>query len=278
MSGRYKNLIFSGSLKMSEETKKWYYSFEGTAKGPCSVEEIKMAIQAQIIRKDTMVWPGAGEWIKASLSELSPFFPEELFAPPLMPSLQKVNVLEDLLKDLKSPENRIGWIYSGIFIFFIIINWMTLSLGRDGSAIVLLITGLLLFGTFFFDLKKMKKEGKPLPFVKQLSFLILPWYIWQRSAHLGLKKYPFYFFIGLTVIWTILAVSYFAPQREQAEFANEACEIARRNNYDCVKVKITETVKKGENYKAVIYLGNGNIESITISYNSKLDRVTIWGL
>ncbi|HQM86061.1 MAG TPA: hypothetical protein PLD55_15385 [bacterium] len=171
-----------------------------------------------------------------------------------------------------------GWIYSAIFVFFIIINWATLSLGRDGSAIVLLITGVLLFGTFFFDLKKMKKDGKPLPLVKQLTFFITPWYIWIRSAHLGLKKYPFYFFIGLTALWMILAVSYFTPARQQAEFAKQACEVAKQNNYDCIKVIITNTVKEGENYKAMIYLRNGQSTDITIAYDKIRDQVTVWGL
>jgi hypothetical protein len=266
-----------GGEKMSEETKKWYYSYEGTAKGPCTIEEIKMAIQANIIKKDTMVWPGDGEWMKASKSSLSSFFPEELFSPPPIP-VQEKNILNDIINDIKSPENRVGWAYSVVMMLFFILDWATVSLGNKGLGILIWGGLFLYFGTLFVDLKKMKKAGKPLPFVKQLSFLITPLYLWIRLKHLEMKKYSFFSYVAILALWFIFSMAHFSPARTEAEFANQACDIAIDNNFDCVKVVIKDTVKEGENYKAKIYFRNGQSTDITIAYDENTEKITVWGL
>ncbi|MDR3353566.1 MAG: DUF4339 domain-containing protein [Synergistaceae bacterium] len=67
--------------------KEWYCAFDGISpEGPFSTDELKKMIEDGRLTLDTMLWngtPGKAEkgWLKASATELAPFFPLPLSPP-----------------------------------------------------------------------------------------------------------------------------------------------------------------------------------------------------
>ena len=66
--------------------KEWYCALNGIAEGPYSTDELKRMIEDGKLTLDTMLWngtPGRAEkgWVKASSTELAPFFPLTLSPP-----------------------------------------------------------------------------------------------------------------------------------------------------------------------------------------------------
>ena len=154
---------------MSDEVKKWYYSFDGATKGPFTIDEIKMTIAAQIIKKDTMVWPGSGNWIKSGESELSELFANELLIPPPLPE-KSYDFIEKIIADIKSQQNRIGWYFSLTAICYILFDGISASLENPYAwyfASVLLF-GISLLVLMNIDIRNIKKAGKIITFITQL--------------------------------------------------------------------------------------------------------------
>lgn len=52
----------------------WYYLQQGVTMGPLSRPAIEAMVRGGTLARDTLVWPGYGEWIAASSSSLGPVF------------------------------------------------------------------------------------------------------------------------------------------------------------------------------------------------------------
>jgi len=266
------------SQEMSDEVKKWYYSFDGATKGPFTIDEIKMTIAAQIIKKDTMVWPGSGNWIKSGESELSELFANELLIPPPLPEKSN-DFIEKILADIKSQQNRIGWYFSLAAICYILFDGISATLENPYAWY---FASVFLFGISFLvlmniDIKNIKKAGKIIPFLTQLWIFIPPVYLWKRTKILGTGKHYFYSFLTIIIISSLLSFSVFSPKRNETAIAQSACEIAKENRYECSKVKILEKNEDGETYRAKLFIENGNSFEIVIEKNSE-GHVVVWGL
>ena len=66
----------------------WYYASHGTSVGPVATDQIQLLIQHGVISRETLVWPGAGEWIAAERSSLASFLgaSQPILSPSLGPS------------------------------------------------------------------------------------------------------------------------------------------------------------------------------------------------
>jgi hypothetical protein len=74
--------------------KEWYCAFDGQTEGPYSIEDLKEMIEGGRLTLDSLLWsgaPGNAEkgWVKASATELAPFFPLTL-SPPAGPAGEPV--------------------------------------------------------------------------------------------------------------------------------------------------------------------------------------------
>lgn len=67
----------------SNET--WYYANQGTSIGPIATDEMQALVQHGVIARETLVWPGAGEWIAAGNSSLASLFVSGAHTPPPLP-------------------------------------------------------------------------------------------------------------------------------------------------------------------------------------------------
>ncbi len=61
----------------------WHYLQQGSTMGPVSLPVMESMIRAGTITRETLVWPGYGDWIAAGSSTLAPIFMGGGFAPPL---------------------------------------------------------------------------------------------------------------------------------------------------------------------------------------------------
>jgi hypothetical protein len=73
--------------------KDWYCAFDGKTEGPYSIDDLKEMIEGGRLTLDSLLWngaPGNAEkgWVKASATELAPFFPLTL-SPPMEKPVQK---------------------------------------------------------------------------------------------------------------------------------------------------------------------------------------------
>jgi len=60
----------------------WYYLQQGASVGPLSRADIEGLVRVGTIARETMVWPGSGDWIPAASSALAPLFAPAAPPPP----------------------------------------------------------------------------------------------------------------------------------------------------------------------------------------------------
>ena len=56
------------------DTATWYHVRQGQSVGPLSEQEMEILARSGKITLETLVWPGAGEWVPAAYTRLAPFF------------------------------------------------------------------------------------------------------------------------------------------------------------------------------------------------------------
>ena len=70
------------------DTETWYHVQQGESRGPFTGEQMEMLARSGQITLDTLVWPGAGEWVPAASTRLARVFTPQPIAPdsPMMPT------------------------------------------------------------------------------------------------------------------------------------------------------------------------------------------------
>jgi len=70
------------------DTETWYRVHQGQSTGPLTGDQMEMLARSGEITVETLVWPGAGEWIQAGYTRLAPFFtgPRPIPDPPVIPA------------------------------------------------------------------------------------------------------------------------------------------------------------------------------------------------
>lgn len=56
------------------ESGTWYYVHQGQSVGPATIQQIETLVRSGTITRDTLVWPGVGEWVPAASTGLASLF------------------------------------------------------------------------------------------------------------------------------------------------------------------------------------------------------------
>jgi hypothetical protein len=75
----------------------WYYASEGRTVGPLAGEQMQALVHNGVISRETLVWPGFGEWIAAESSTLASFFAPA--QPTIIPSSTAESSRTGIFKD-----------------------------------------------------------------------------------------------------------------------------------------------------------------------------------
>ncbi len=260
---------------MSEENGKWFYSYQGEVKGPISLEDLKTAINAKIVQRDTMIWAGQGEWKKAENEEIL----KETFSliPPPIPAAENTisnekkessnSFTDGIKKDISKPESKIGWIYSVWLFLFTLSELVFKTAGSESMLLIWFVFGMALLVIMNIDIRKMKKNGNKMPFLKQLTILISPLFIWKRAKHLKTKFFYAYTFFILTVLNIGIYLTAVYPQMKMADAASIACQIVNENDGNCSKVIISEKVSDSL-YRGTLLKLDGSTVDIKVTYSN----------
>lgn len=129
---------------MPEET--WYYVQHGASAGPTTRAAMEQMARAGQIGPDTLVWPGAGDWIPAASSSLSAAFQP---AGPVGPGGMPPMILAGATKTKSFlPENKVLRVIIGIIVIAIGLYAMRdglkdmgIGLGGGGSDATIQVQG-----------------------------------------------------------------------------------------------------------------------------------------
>lgn len=260
---------------MPEEKGRWFYSYQGEVKGPLSLENLKTAVNARIIQRDTMIWSGEGEWKKAESEEML----KEVFSlipPPILTAENKnlndkkereTSIADEIKEDFSHPESKRGWIYSAWLLWFTFFELIFRSSGSEIMLLIWLIFGMALLVIMNVDIRKMKKNGNKMPFMKQLTILIAPLFVWKRAKHLKTKFFYVYAFFILTALNFITYLSAVYPQMKMGDAASIACQIVNENDGNCSKVIISEKVSDSL-YRGTLLKLNGSSTDIRVTHSN----------
>ena len=109
----------------------WYHVYEGQSIGPLTGHEMEALAEFGKITRETLVWPGAGEWVPAGSTRLAPFFGPRLVPDPVFPPAKPTwsDQRAAFFKD--KPRLRVG-IFVGVIIMGLYAVYQGVSQAREG--------------------------------------------------------------------------------------------------------------------------------------------------
>ena len=152
----------------------WYYlDANRQQQGPFTIEAIQAKTDDKLIQGSTLIWPGEGEWVEASKSDLQ------------LPNVEKhENVLADI--ELRHEvKNTWAWLSVLISSVLAFLTSSTTSPDRPHLEIFLFMAIFL-----FFDQRSLKKSIGVAP---HIFWVILgPVFLWKRESLLKRKNKPIF--------------------------------------------------------------------------------------
>jgi hypothetical protein len=166
---------------MSDPTQDvWYYEHKGNRVGPLRKSQIIDLVNQGVIRPDTLVWPGQGDWIPANQSELAALFNPNLSEPPALPA-QKV-------------DNRFVWLVAAVPILGFLVEMV---LPQEFKPTYALVAGYLIINTALLALDEHRLHAAGYQAPELGWILLIPFYLWRRAALLRQPK-------TLLVAWLVV--------------------------------------------------------------------------
>ena len=257
----------------------WFYAINNSSAGPVALDEMKSLINADVVKHDTLVWNGAGEWIKAQESELAEFLKARGLTPPALPGnkpldLQKRNAPgPDKLADAKSRTLKVLLGDNGIDNRFISAQVLVLIIQLTLTPMVASGNGFWLFVSVIFSVAYLVLAFKDHAAIKATGqapskwwFLFIFNYLYKRAKRF--QQVKFHFWATVLVCALTGATSYHYTKISLLETAscNIVTDIYKRqfyNNAQCVAVNIDSKIAKNL-YKGSAIMSNGNEADITV--------------
>ena len=181
-----------GQKKMvtTDNNFRWYYVNGSNRIGPVVFDQVKSAITAGDITKETLVWhKGLPDWCFAANTSLQPLF--STIAPPI----SKAALSDKWLWSLATLPH-----FANLFLFQII---NTLDSGLGDNFITCVVIGLnIIFLTL--DVSYLKKAGHDIGKSLYLGMILVPVYMFVRSAKTNKNYWP-------AIVWCIIELLLWLP-------------------------------------------------------------------
>jgi hypothetical protein len=227
----------------------WYYVEKNKRKGPYAYKDFLKFIAEGVVKRNTLIWHGSGDWIAAKDTELSKFFTS-------LPPLPGGNV-----------SNRLAWLIVLVPIVGAIVEMLT---GADASAGIGVILAYFAVNTLLciWDETRLKKAGHDAPCIWWI--FLIPVYLWKRAKKLNQKRSYFWAWIFLFILSLFVPHSEAAIPQAAIPVVNQILqENIRDSSAKCVSVQIeSKTLDDVFGiygvYKGKAILGNGNELTISV--------------
>lgn len=250
------------NLTASSQDILWYYVEKNKRKGPYAYKDFLKFIAEGVVKRNTLIWHGAGDWLAAKDTELSKFFT----SPPPLPG--------------RNVSNHLVWLLALVPIVSAIVEMLT---GTDKSIGIEVILPYLTVNTLLciWDVGRLKKAGHDAPSVWWV--FLVPVYLWQRAKKLNQKRSYFWAYIFLGILSLFVPHSEAAIPKVAIPVVNQ---ILQENMGDsavkCVGVQIeSKTLKDVFGiygvYKCKAILDNGNELTISVEDLGYTVRVQVIG-
>lgn len=248
----------------SNAHKKYHYILDdGKVTGPISRLEIEDLLLKKIIKNNTLIWDGEGDWTPVQNTELAQYI---ISPPPPPPPPPPPSNLDSERRNTDEHSNKWAW---GIAVSAFFIG----ALGVIAWGIAIIFS--------FIDYKKCKEKNIEIS-PKWMVFIPIL-YLWKRYKKFADNKKIFW--VG--IIGIVLSLVYLLSDGSfgNSHVEEEACiQVTQMMNFgsyitgvdelgmdlECEKVKITREISDGK-YAAIAILNSGDIADITIRTDG--DRV-----
>lgn len=225
----------------------WYYAEENKRKGPYAYNDFLKFIAEGVVKRDTLIWHGSGDWIAAKDTELSKFFT----SPPPLPG--------------SNVSNRLPWLIVLVPIVGSIVEMLT---GVDASTGIEVILAYVAVNTLLciWDESRLKKAGHDAPSIWWI--FLIPVYLWKRAKKLNQKRSYFWAWIFMCILSLFVPYSEAAIPQAAIPVVNQILQESD-SSAKCVSIQIeSKTLDDVFGiygvYKGKAILDNGNELTISV--------------
>ncbi len=257
----------------------WFYAMNNSSTGPVTLDEMKALINADVIKHDTLVWNGAGEWIKAQQSALAEFLKAQVLTPPALPGNKPLDLQKNMppqadkfagykqrAAQIILGENGINNRFISAQVLVLIIQLALTPMVASGSGFWLFIS--LIFSVIYLvlafkDHAAIKATGQA---PSKWWFLFIFTYLYKRAKRFQQIKFHFWATIVVCALNGATSIHYTRISMLETSACSIVTDIYKRqfyNNAQCVAVNIDSKIAKNL-YKGSAIMSDGNEADITV--------------